>query len=60
MSESPPPPYRTRELVCSVCGKAFEPSAEEAESLAELERTFGLTPNPMTAVCEDCGGRTVQ
>lgn len=54
------PPYGTRELVCSMCGKTFEPNPLEAESLAELELTFGLKPNPMTAVCEDCGGRSIQ
>lgn len=60
MSEPPPPPYLTRELVCRVCRKTFEPSPEEAESLAELELTFGLAPDLMSAVCEDCGGRSIQ
>lgn len=60
LSEPPPPPYNMRELVCAMCGKTFEPSPLEAESLAELELTFGLKPNPMTAVCEDCGGRSIQ
>lgn len=60
MSEPPPPPYLSRELVCQVCRKTWTPTPEEAESLGELERTFGLKADLMSAVCEDCGGRTVQ
>jgi hypothetical protein len=60
MSEPPPPPYISREFVCQVCGKTFTPSAEESESLAELERTFGLKPESASATCEECQARKVQ
>lgn len=59
MSEPPLLPYLSRTLVCVKCRKTFTPSPEEAESLAELERTFGLQPDLMSAVCEDCGGQAV-
>jgi hypothetical protein len=54
------PPYFIRQFVCTRCRKTFEPSLEEAEALAELERTFGLPPENASAVCEECAGRTAQ
>lgn len=60
MSEPPLPPYISREFVCSRCGRTFEPSLEEAEAMAELERTFGLPPENASAMCEECAGRTAQ
>lgn len=55
MSEPPPPPYLTRTFVCQACGRTFEPSPEEAEALAELERVFGLDAAMASATCEACG-----
>jgi hypothetical protein len=60
MSEDPPPPYLTRTLVCRVCGKSYSPPPDEAEALAELERTFGLDPAAASGTCEECSGRRVQ
>jgi DNA-directed RNA polymerase subunit RPC12/RpoP len=60
MSEDAPPYLPSRQFVCTRCGKAFEPPADEPEALAELERTFGLPPESASAVCEECVGRAVQ
>jgi DNA-directed RNA polymerase subunit RPC12/RpoP len=60
MSEDVPPYFVRREFVCTRCGKTFEPSPEEAEALAELERAFGLPPENASAVCEECAGRATQ
>lgn len=60
MSEDPPPPYITRVFVCRACGDAYSPSPEEAEALAELERTFGLDPAAASGTCEECAGRRMR
>lgn len=54
------PPYLSRQFVCEVCGKTFEPSPLEAEALLELERTFGISGEQCSGVCEECAGRQVQ
>jgi DNA-directed RNA polymerase subunit RPC12/RpoP len=60
MSEDVPPYYVRREFVCARCGRTFEPSPEEAEALAELERTFGLPAENASAVCEECADQAMQ
>jgi Fe2+ or Zn2+ uptake regulation protein len=58
MSEQPAQYSRT--FVCRICGKSFEPPADEAEALAELERAFGMKAENASSVCEECAGRSVQ
>jgi hypothetical protein len=52
MSETPPPPYRPRDLVCEICGHVFPADPAEQEAAEEMERAFPLAPPGF--ICEGC------
>jgi hypothetical protein len=56
----PPAQYLSRQFVCRICGKSFEPPPDEAEALAELERAFGMKAENASSVCEECAERSLQ